>query len=163
MTTPRARAGCVTGAARLSSTRARPAALPSPGSAQPCGNAEEPVGAAWLTCFAAGLVDPVDVPAETMWARWRSATVAGDVMALYRSQMRALAEERYAEGQRLMDAHHGDATGCCADCGRPAPCPGREAGARLCEQYRPWAAPEPAAADRGHLVRPYVRGTGDRG
>jgi hypothetical protein len=60
-------------------------------------------------------------------------------MASYQSgsdAMRAYADTRVAAAEQVLATHHGDATGCCLDCGRTMPCPDRTAADQLRTHYQ---------------------------
>jgi hypothetical protein len=81
---------------------------------------------------------------------------------LYRSQMTAYARLQLDAAQQSLNDHHPDASGCCASCGRSAPCPDQVAAQQVHAWYEAWLNPQPVfgvdhrftASD--HLVRPYV-------
>ncbi|MDT4991294.1 MAG: hypothetical protein QOH97_1186 [Actinoplanes sp.] len=82
---------------------------------------------------------------------------------LYRSQMTTYARHQLDAARQTLRAHRTDATGCCASCGRPAPCLDQVAAERSSAWYESWLAPQPVFGSehrftaRGELVRPYVR------
>jgi hypothetical protein len=83
-------------------------------------------------------------------------------MNTYRSgttDMRDFAQLRVNEAERTLAEHHPDGVGCCASCGRPAPCDDMIAAGQSGQHYREWLDAAPTWVDEGHpfgRVRPFV-------
>jgi hypothetical protein len=92
-------------------------------------------------------------------------------MTAYRSgttDMREFAQLRVSEAEQTLAVHHPDGVGCCASCGRTAPCDDMIDAGRFGQHYREWLDAAPSWVDGTHpagQVRPYVlaeHGHGDR-
>jgi hypothetical protein len=76
--------------------------------------------------------------------------------------MTTYARQQCTAAQLLITAHRPDLTGCCATCGRPAPCVIRREAEQAHQRYATWLASEPVRDDGhrltppGRRVRPYV-------
>lgn len=83
-------------------------------------------------------------------------------MTVYRSGtagMRAYAWSRVHAADQALSAHRRDGAGCCASCGRVAPCEDATRAGQVREHYRTWLAGARTwvdADDAGSRIRPYV-------